>query len=87
MTLPLIALIIALIALGIGLSLLAESRKASRELDGIIADLKRDPAEPVEASTSIGEVTAVFDHDRKTLFVDGNIEASGHISAGSIKTK
>lgn len=87
MVITIIALIIALFSLGISLSVLREGRKAARELDGIIADLKKEMSKPVVANTSLGEVTAVFDYDRKTLIIDGNIEASGYISAGSIKAK
>lgn len=84
-----IALIIALFSLGISLSVLREGRKAAKELDGIIADLKKEKEQPhpAEVSASFGEVAAVFDHNSKTLFLDGNIEASGYISAGSIKAE
>ena len=41
MAMTIIALIIALFSLGLSLSVLREGRKAARELDGIIADLKK----------------------------------------------
>lgn len=89
MAITIITLIIALFSLGLGLSVLREGRKAAKELDGIIADLKKEKEQshPAEVSASFGEVSAVFDHNSKTLFLDGNIEASGYISAGQIIAK
>lgn len=89
MVITIIALIIALFSLGISLSVLREGHKAAKELDGIIADLKKEKEQshPTEVSASLGEVAAIFDHNSKTLFLDGNIEASGYISAGCIKAK
>ncbi len=89
MVVSLIPLIISLLALGFCLDAQLKERKASRELDAIIADLKKEKerSHPAEVSASLEKVSAVFDSNSKTLFLDGNIEASGYISAGGIIAK
>lgn len=85
MLISIIALIISLFSMGTGLSVLREGRKASRELDGIIADLKKekDQPRPVEVDTSFGEGMVTYDRKRNTVVVKGNIKADGFISAGN----
>ena len=85
MAISIIAIIISLFSAGVCLTVVLEKRKAAKELDGIIADLKKEKEQshPAEVSASLGEVAAVFDHNSKTLFLDGNIEVSGYISAGN----
>ena len=84
MTMTIIALIISLFSMGIGLSVLREGRKASRELDGIIADLKKenDQPRPVEVNTSFGEGVTTYDIKSGTVTVKANLKVEGYVSAG-----
>lgn len=81
MAMTIIALIIALFSLGLSLSVLREGRKAARELDGIIEDLKsQTPEKPVVRIS--GMDIMYYDEKREAVVVKGNLEAEGHIAAG-----
>ena len=82
MLISIIALIISLFSMGIGLSVLREGRKASRELDAIIEDIKSQPA-PESPVTKVDGIDIMsYDKARKTVVVKGNFEADGWIAAG-----
>lgn len=84
MAITIIALIIALLSLGLGLSVLREGRKESRELDGIIADLKKEKEQshPVAVNTSFGEGVTTYDIKSGTVTVKANLKVEGYVSAG-----
>lgn len=81
MVITIIALIIALFSLGLGLSVLRESRKASRELDGVIKELKSQKPEKPLVQIS-GMDIMYYDKKRESVVIKGNLEAEGHITAG-----
>lgn len=81
MAITIIALIISLLSLGLGLSVLRENRKASRELDGIIKELKSQKPEKPLVQIS-GMDIMYYDKKRESVVIKGNLEAEGHITAG-----
>lgn len=81
MAITIIALIISLLSLGFGLSVLRENRKASREIDGIIKELKSQKPEKPLVQIS-GMDIMYYDEKREAVVVKGNLEAEGYIAAG-----
>ena len=81
MAITIIALIISLLSLGFGLSVLRENRKASREIDGIIKELKSQKPEKPLVQIS-GMDIMYYDEKRGAVVVKGNLEAEGYIAAG-----
>ena len=82
MVVSLISLIISLLALGFCLDAQLRERKASRELDAIIEDIKSQPA-PESPVTKVDGIDIMsYDKARKTVVVKGNFEADGWIAAG-----
>ena len=81
MVITIIALIISLLSLGLGLSVLRENRKASRELDRMIKELKSQKPEKPLVQIS-GMDIMYYDEKREAVVVKGNLEAEGHIAAG-----
>ena len=81
MAITIIALIISLFSLGLGLSVLRENRKASREIDGIIKELKsQKPEKPLVQISGMDII--YYDEKRESVVIKGNLEAEGHIAAG-----
>lgn len=82
MVVSLISLIISLLALGFCLDAQLRERKASRELDTIIEDIKSQPV-PESPSVNLDGINIMtYDRERNTIVVKGNIEAEGWIAAG-----
>ena len=82
MVVSLIAIIISLFSAGVCLTVVLEKRKASRELDAIIEDIKSQPA-PESPVTKVDGIDIMsYDKARKTVVVKGNFEADGWIAAG-----
>lgn len=83
MVVSLISLIISLLALGFCLDAQLRERKASKELDAIIEDIKSQPVPDSPAVNLDGINIMTYDRKRNTIVVKGNIEAEGFISAGN----
>ena len=85
MTTAILSLVISILSLGLCFGVLVREWKASRELDGIIADLKREreQSRPAEAGVSLGDSIVYYDLERNALGVKASLLAEGGIAAGT----
>ena len=84
MAASIIAIIISVLSLGLCAGVLVRERKASKELDAILKDIKSlEPYEPeYHVDSSLGEDIIRYDKGRNILVLKSNLKVEGFVSAG-----
>lgn len=85
MAISIIAIIISLFSAGVCLSVMLEERRVTRELDAIIKDIQSQPVPESPVTNVDGIDIMLYDKEKKTIAVKGNIEAEGWIAAGKVE--
>lgn len=67
------------------MTVVLEKRKAARELDAIIKDIQSQPVPESPVTNVDGIDIMLYDKEKKTIAVKGNIEAEGWIAAGKVE--
>lgn len=79
-----ISLFCSVLSIILCLGILVRERKASRELDAILKDIKSlEPYEPeYHVDSSLGEDIIRYDKGRNILVLKSNLKVEGFVSAG-----